>query len=274
MYSSLDNQGLISPVAGYAFGNADERARIRHRQLSELYDAQTIHHLERRGISKGWLCLEVGDGAGSITSWLCEHIGNAGRVLSTSIEPCFLQTLSFRNLEVRRLDIRADELPQRRFDLVHARLALMHLPGRELALERMLRSVKRGGWIVIEEFDASSLLLHPAINPEQEELKTISAFYEAMVSRGVEMRYGRWLEQQLRARRLVNIGAEATICIWQGPSTGIEFLKLSCEELRESVIASGAVAETEFEADMNRIERDFLVPSPTMWTAWGQVPEF
>ena len=47
----------------------------------------------------------------------------SGRVLATDIDPRFLHTLSFPNLEVRRNDIRSD-LPLEEFDLAHARLCV------------------------------------------------------------------------------------------------------------------------------------------------------
>jgi len=50
-------------------------------------------------------------------------------------------------------------------------------------------------------------------------------------------------------------------------------VKFSCEELREAIISSGLMSQPEFEADMKRVdEQDFVMPSPMLWTAWGQLP--
>ena len=81
-------------------------------------------------------------GGGSIAAWLCNQVGNNGYVLATDIEPLFLHRLPFANLDVRRHDIRYEGLPEHEFDLSHARLVLMHLPGRELALQRMIESLR------------------------------------------------------------------------------------------------------------------------------------
>ena len=100
------------------------------------------------------------------------------------------------------------------------------------------------------------------------------AFYQVMASRGVEMRYGRRLARQLRERGLVNVGADASMSIWQGRSQGMDMLKLSFQELADSILRSGLITQAEFESDMKRLdELDFLMPSPMMWTAWGQVPK-
>src|SRR5262249_29873553 len=122
----------------YVFDNSGTNAEVRYRELSRLYDANTIRHLKERGIQEGWSCLEVGGGGGSIASWLCLRVGVSGRVLATDLDPRFLKALSFPQLEVRKHDIRTEGLPTCSFDLAHARLVLMHLPERETVLRRMI----------------------------------------------------------------------------------------------------------------------------------------
>jgi len=274
MHSALDKQIQVSTPDRYVFSNADEHAQARYRHLSALYDAHTIRHLKQRGVDKGWTCLEVGGGGGSITSWLCERVGDLGGVLATDIEPRFLRALPYRNLGVRCHDIRTENLPERQFDLAHARMLLMHLPERDLALQRMVTSLKPGGWIVIEEIDDLSILPDSSINPGEEELQVRYAFQHVLAERGVELRYGRLLPQKLLAHGLVHVGAEASVSLWKGHSMGTRLLQLTCHELRRPILDSGLISEAEFGAEMQRVdEPDFLMPSPMMWTVWGQVPE-
>ena len=269
MHAVLNKQIQISPV----FGNPDERAEVRYRELSALYDAQTVRHLEQRGVDQGWSCLEVGGGGGSITSWLCNRVGNTGHVLATDIDPYFLNTLFCPNLEVRRHDIRTEGLPKHQFHLAHARMVLTHLSERELALHRMLKTLTPGGWIVIEEFDNQSIVPDSSVNPAEVELQVRRAFHHVLASRGVELQFGRLLPQQLHALGLVNVGGEASLSIWRGNSAGTNLLKLTCQELRDPIIGSGLISHSEFDAEMERLdEHDFLMPSPMMWTVWGQVP--
>lgn len=260
-------------AAEYVFDNAGRNAEPRYRGLSDLYDANTIRFIERLGIDRGWSCLEVGGGGGSITSWLCARVGLSGRVLATDIKPRFLEALSYPNLEARRHDIRDEGLPVNEFDLAHARLVLMHLPEWQNALRRMVEALKPGGWIIVEEFDDLSFLPNPSINSREISLKVRHAFQQVLTSRGVNLRCGRLLPQELQANGLVNVGAEANISIWDGNSAGTDLLKLSCQELREPMLASGLISPEEFEADLRRVdEPDYLMPSPMMWTAWGQLP--
>jgi ubiquinone/menaquinone biosynthesis C-methylase UbiE len=263
----------LAASPGYTLADANDRAISRYEDLSTLYDPQTVLRLEQLGVDLGWSCLEVGGGGGSIASWLCDRVGYSGRVLATDIDPCFLHTLSCPNLEVRRHDIRSEGLPKHQFHLAHARLVLMHLAERELALSRMLQTLRPGGWIVIEEFDDLSIVPNSYVNPAEEELQVRRALQIVLASRGVELRYGRLLPQQLCALGLVNVGAEASVSIWRGKSAGTNLLKLTCEELRDPIVSSGLISQSEFDAEMKRVdEHDFLMPSPMMWTVWGQVP--
>ena len=59
----------------YALDNAAVQAGDRFAALSELFDAGTIDHIEQRGITSGWHCLELGGGGGSIAAWLSERVG-------------------------------------------------------------------------------------------------------------------------------------------------------------------------------------------------------
>ena len=274
MQSAPGNEYRPEQRGEYIFDNRDELAQTRYCELSALYDARTIRHLERAGIEEGWHCLEVGAGGGSIASWLCQRVGDQGRVLATDIEPCFLRNLTFGNLEVLRHDIRTEGLPERQFDLAHTRLVLHHLPGRELALQRILASLKPGGWVVVEEFDFLSILVDSAINPDEEELPILRACFQALTARGVDVRYGRRLPERLVANGLVNVGADASLSLWKGKSPGTCLFKTSLEELGGPIIRSGLMSQAEFVAALRQFnEQDFGMLSPTMWTAWGQVPE-
>src|SRR4051812_45567785 len=127
-------------MSKYIFDNAAEQPTSqRFANLESIYDPRTIAFLEATGIDAGWRCLEVGGGGGSVAAWLADRVGPSGDVLVTDIDPRFLQGLAASgrpNLEVRQHDITSDRLPPDAFDLIHARLVLLHLPGADRVLER------------------------------------------------------------------------------------------------------------------------------------------
>ena len=102
------------------------------------------------GVSRGCSCLEVGAGGGSLVEWL---IGRGATVMAIDIDTRFIEPLASDVVEVRRVDLRTDELPQARFDLVHARLVLEHLTERRQILDRLAAALRPGGWLVIEDYD-------------------------------------------------------------------------------------------------------------------------
>ena len=267
------NGVAIAPGPSYVFDNGGRYAETRYQALSTLYDEKTVRHIKHCGIDTGWSCLEVGGGGGSIACWLCLRVGSSGRVLATDLDPRFLSMLSFPNLEVWRHDIQKDWLPSEQFDLVHARLVLMHLPDREAALRRMLDALKPGGWIVVEEFDALSLLPDEATSPGEKNLRIRHAFQEVLTARGVDLRYGHLLAGRLEAHGLSSVGSEASVSMWCGNSTGSRFMRLNFEELREPMVCSGLISPDQLQEDLSCVEhQDCRMPSPMLWSAWGRKP--
>src|SRR5215831_21315915 len=136
---------------------ADAAERERLDLWEHIEDARSQRHLAALGIQKGWQCLEVGAGHGSLVCWLGEQVGPQGRVVATDINPRFLTELQLPNVEVRRHDIRTDPFEAGRYDLAHCRAVLSHLPDPHRALQRLVAAVRMGGWVVIEDADFSSL---------------------------------------------------------------------------------------------------------------------
>jgi SAM-dependent methyltransferase len=263
-----------SANAIYALDNAGREASARFAALAAMYDPGTIRHLEDRGVGSGWHCLEVGGGGGSIAAWLAARVSAGGRVLVTDIDPRFLEALQGPNLEVRRHDIINDALPEAAFDLVHSRLVLLHLPEREKALARMVAALKPGGWLVDEEFDASSMPPNSTANPGEVLLKTLIATRRVMEDRGADDRcFARQLFSRLRAHGLVDVAAEASIFMWHSGSPGVALLRANFEQLHSSMIDAGYITEEEFDQDLARLDDPgFMMPSPIMWTVWGRHP--
>jgi 16S rRNA A1518/A1519 N6-dimethyltransferase RsmA/KsgA/DIM1 with predicted DNA glycosylase/AP lyase activity len=83
------------------FNEAKNRLTINE----QVQDPATIKCLENINVNKNWHCLELGGGAGSITSWLCEKTVGYGRVTVIDQDTRFLEQLRYSNLEVLKEDI-------------------------------------------------------------------------------------------------------------------------------------------------------------------------
>src|SRR5204862_509383 len=100
-----------------------------------------------------WRCWEVGAGGPSVPDWLSEQVGPAGHVLATDVDLSWLDGRTGPNVELRRHDVAADPSPAGSFDLVHARLVLVHLVDRDRALRSMIAALRPGGWLLVEDAD-------------------------------------------------------------------------------------------------------------------------
>ena len=238
-----------------------------------LYDPGTVSYLTDLGVTTGWRCLEVGGGGGSIVNWLCDQVGPEGNVVATDIDTRFLETLDKANLDVRRHDIVSDTLPEAAFDLVHVRLVLIHIPGRERAIEQLVSALKPGGWILAEEFDCVSLQPDPAINPGETSFKAFGVMHKVMADRGVDLRYGRLLAERLEARGLANVTAEGRMFMWRGRSAAAEMYRANIEQLRRAIIETKLITTEELEHDLLQLGKEHIAfPSPVMWAVRAQRP--
>lgn len=254
----------------YALDNARPEALARFPALADAFDAGSRRHIDALGVTPGWRCLEVGGGGGSIARWLAQRVGPAGHVLVTDIDPQHLQFANIPEIEVRVHDITVDPLPAASFDLVHARLVLLHIPNREIALANMIAALKPGGWLIDEEFD-SSVFPDSARNPGESLLKTHIALARMLEDRGADRSFGRRLFGRLRALGLNHVAAEGRTFMWPAGSPGTAMMRANYAQLRSQMIAAGYITQAEFDRDVASLDDpDFCMPSPVLWAAWGQ----
>ncbi|HET7380488.1 MAG TPA: class I SAM-dependent methyltransferase, partial [Gaiellales bacterium] len=178
----------------YLLDNADPRAERRFDALGHLFDTRTIEYLAAIGVTRGWSCWEVGAGGGSIAEWLAGAVAPTGSVLATDLDLGRLSATAMPALTTVRHDVVHDEIPADAYDLVHARLLLVHLPERETVLDPVIRSLRPGGWVVIEDFDNMLLDVGPAATPEQATVRKVAlAFKRLLQGRGADLAYARRL---------------------------------------------------------------------------------
>ncbi len=262
----------IPPKPDYVFDNAGEQTPDRFRGLEALYDDQTQRHIEARGIDVGWACLEVGGGSGSVAHWLSGRVGPTGRVLVTDIDPRHLASLAVGNVSVAKHDIGNDALEPGAFDFIHTRLVLVHVPQREQAIRNMIAALKPGGWLVLEEFDAQSMLPNPQRFGEHY-LKTMQAFQHATILKGVDTAFGRKLPRLLQRFGLNEVGAEGRTVMSGGGSPGALVMRANFDQIKADILATGIVTEREFEMEAERMEDPAVIwPMPVMWSVWGRRP--
>jgi len=266
----------------YIFDNAAEAETAeRFNSLDALYNFRTFRFLETTGIGPGWHCLEVGGGSGAVAAWMAQRVQPSGQVLVTDVDPRFMERSAWRrpaNMHVRRHDIGTDSLPERAFDLIHARLVLCHVPQRHEVLTRLVASLKPCGWLVIEEFDGRLVdRAIPTADPADAERvrKFAGALWRLMDERGFEADWPRRVYRHLKAAGLTEVGMEGHLAVYEGGSPGARMDAANLAQIRGEAVAKGLITDAEVDAALARLDAsDFAVFSPVMFTAWGRRPQF
>jgi SAM-dependent methyltransferase len=234
----------------------------------------TFRHLDALGIAAGWHCWEVGVGGPSVPEWLSSRVGPSGHVLATDIDVAWIQHLAGGNVEVRQHDVAADDAPQGVFDVVHARLVLIHVPQRHVALERMAGALRSGGWLLIEDFDPAMqpLACVDVVGLEQRLANKIRAGVRSLLAqRGADLELGRRLPRLLREAGLVEVAADAFMPL--ALTAGSELEKANVNQVREGLIAGGHVTAEEIDTHLQTVEAGRLdVTTAPLVSAWGRRP--
>ncbi len=256
----------------YLLDNRAREAEQRFDSLSALFNPVTFRHVEMLGIGEGWHCWEVGVGGPSVPQWLSARVGPSGRVLATDIDVSWASHIAGGNIDIRGHDVAADDPPTEVFDLVHARLVLIHVTQREQALMRMVTSVRPGGWLLIEDFDPE-MQRHACpdeFGPEQALANEVRAGFRVLLAqRGADLEFGRRLPRLMRHAALVDVAADAYMPL--ALAAGTELEKANVKQVRDGLIAGGHASAEEIDAHLAALERGHLdVTTPPLISAWGR----
>jgi SAM-dependent methyltransferase len=220
----------------YVFENAMVEGRRRLALLERWLDSATLRRLDAIGVGAGWRCLELGAGGGSVCERLCERVGSTGRVCAIDIDTRFVRGLGYANLEVREENVLEAILPESGFDLVHSRWTLLHIPQRELVLEKLVAALRPGGTLFLEEADG-----HPVRTLDRTPWRDLcQRVFDIVKSRGSNPDWAHELPYKMAALGLGNVRAEAETPYFHGRSELAEFWRISWEVVRDGVAAAGA----------------------------------
>jgi SAM-dependent methyltransferase len=261
---------MAEPV--YLLDNRKDEAGDRFDALAAVYDPMTIGHLDLLGVGAGWRCLEIGAGGGSVVRHLSERVGPGGRVLATDIEPRFLEPLAdLGNVDVCRHDVAVDPLPEAEFDLVHARLVLVHVPERLTALHRLVQALRPGGWLLVEDGDgtmAGQSCLDPRTADEHLANRMRAGLMDLLAGRGADLAFARSLFRLLETEGLLDVAGDGYVAF----SDAVRILeRANILQLREMVVASGIATDAEVERFVAWLsEPRPALAAPFVLSAWGR----
>lgn len=237
-------------AAKYSFSNDDPEAADRHDHLSELLDGFTQDQLARTGDLTGRRCLEIGAGGGSIARWLAEQVGPAGRVLATDLNPRHIP--EGERYEIIQHDVTTDPVPEGPWDLIHARLVLVHLPQRAEIVRTLAAALAPGGVLAVEDWATE----YPRVvlaAPDKEAAELVEAFQTTLLtkilpSNGNDPTWARRTYGAMVEAGLVEVETTVHCKSWPGGTAGALMIIANLAQCRDQFLAEGYT-----EAKLNRL---------------------
>jgi SAM-dependent methyltransferase len=265
----------------YLLSNDAPEAMDRFTAFTTLFDPATFRHLEGLGVAPGWRCWEVGAGGTSVADYLSDRVGPAGHVLATDINLSWAAgaagaagSAGDPNVELLEHDVATGPPPGGPFDLVHARLVLVHVPERDRALATMAGALRPGGVMLVEDADPAlqPLSCLEEIGPPQELANRIRrGFRQLLAERGVDLAYGRTLPRRLRAAGLVQVAADAAFPVSDPACNHLETATINL--IRDQLLDHGIATEDEIARHLANVAAGTLdLAQPPMISCWGRRP--
>jgi len=262
------------PDAGYLLENRKTEAAQRFTALSALFDPGTLRQFDACGMAAGWRCWEVGAGGPALVRRIAERVGPSGHVLATDIDDSWAKEAAGPNVEVRTHDVARDAPPGGPFDLVHARLVLVHVPERERAFRNMISALKPGGWLVIEDADPAlqPLSCIDVYGPEQELANRIRQGFRTLLSnRGADLSFGRTLPRMFREAGMEDVAAEAYFPVTLPECAPLEIATIRM--IRNDLLGNGIATDGEIEQHLTNVRAGLLdLAQPPMISVRGRKP--
>lgn len=259
---------------GYLLANRQSEAGIRFSAFAELFDPVTFRHVDRLGIGPGMRCWEVGAGGASVPLGLAERVGPGGSVIATDIDVSWVRDVAGGPIEVLAHDVAADPPPPGTFDLVHARLVLVHVTDRAEALRRMIQALRPGGWLLLEDADPKlqPLLCPDESGPEQRLANRLrNGFRTLMAARGADLAYGRTLPRVLREAGLADVQADGYFPMTSPACTVLE--DATVRQIRPLLVEHGLATDEEIDQHLANVATGRLdLTTAPMISAWGRRP--
>jgi ubiquinone/menaquinone biosynthesis C-methylase UbiE len=228
---------------GYAFDNRSAEADTQLNVLETFLDPISAARLAPPVVGPGAVCWEVGAGAGSVARLMARTAGPHGRVVATDIETAHLTSAG--TVTVLRHDVRHEPPPGGPFDVIHARLVLLHLPERKRVLRELVTALKPGGWLVLEEFDCT-VPLRVLTAPSDEAAKLFQQVVEGMLDvlqdRGADLAWAQNVHSEMALAGLTEIDTITYSESWSG-SARESLLEVNCRQLEPRLIAAGYTVE-------------------------------
>jgi SAM-dependent methyltransferase len=229
-----------------------ELSSERLRDVQEAFDPLSIARLD--GLAgPGASCLVVGEGRRSTVAWLRGCVSESGRVDATDSDP--LVALSAP------------------YDLVTSRNVLMYQPDPRAMLEGMVKALRPGGWLVVEEGDFDEPVVVTREHPAAGAFERVWHATTAFLSDVLDVRLGTRLPRLGWGLGLTDFHVEAHRNYGPGGNPPQLAMKLALDMFRGQLLGSTALWEDDLDMATAALEDpSFVCGSPLSYALFGRRP--
>lgn len=239
-----------------------EFARLRAQAEAFAPDTEVL--LDRIGVGEGWRCVDLGCGAGGITDILSARVEPRGHVVGLDSDRASLaaarrwaEEKSLGNVVFLEADTFTHALPAASFDLVHLRFMMTTIGRHRELVDTALALVRSGGWLAVQEADASALACYPS-HPAWNQIKTmLVAAFERV---GGDCFAGRQVYWLLVEAGLADVGFRPCVVGMRRGDPLADFLPQTILSTKPAILKHGLATEEELDRLIAECRRHLAQP--------------
>ena len=244
--------------------------------INRLKWPTTERLLRAAGLRAGMRVLDLGCGGGDATLRMAALVGTEGEVVGIDLDPSILR-LARREAENQGLPVTfrhlgAEELDEvAAYDFAYARYLMSHLqqPGR--AFEAMVRALRPGGRLAVEDIFFPGHVCYP---PNAAFDRYLELYQAAVRAKGADPAIGPRLMGMALDAGLSEVRVELVVPTFRD-GEGKRIAPVTAENIREAVVGAGLASDAEVDAVVADLEafaqddRTLISIAPT-FQVWGR----
>jgi SAM-dependent methyltransferase len=159
------------------------------------WEPETARVLDAVSVPPGGHCLDAGCGPGEVMRLMAERVGPDGRVLGIDVDEVLgarglerLHAAGYGQCAFAAVDLTCDvRVPGTPFDIVYARLLLLHMGDKVATVRRLWDCVAPGGHLVVHDHDLLTAEVVPPLPSVDEFLRVVRGTFDRL---GLDLRLG------------------------------------------------------------------------------------
>jgi ubiquinone/menaquinone biosynthesis C-methylase UbiE len=254
-----------------------EEGKKRLDVLGAVLNPYSRELLEKIGPLNGKQVLDLGCGSGTVSLMLAPLLQPGGSVTGIDFDPHIIQLaakeaahLHITNAIFETGDV-YDIQYENKFDIAYSRFLLSHLVTPELVINKMIKSLKSGGQLVIEDIDFSGHYCYP---PSAAFNSYVEYFTIAAQNNGHHPNIGLALLDYMQKTDLQDIQLDVINPVFT-EGAGKWMAYITFEKIRQTLLKQDLIKEQDFESLLRELkvfteDKNSLISMPRIFRVWGR----